>query len=455
VSRPLKILLLEDDPYFRADIATKLSSYGMVRQAGNLEQAQALLEAETFDTALIDLNLQGKDGGLEVIRTCLQRGVAPIVLTGNNDPLMVAKAYELGCKHYFSKLDVQKDLDRQLGFYLRSLLQGEVDSLIASEFITSDPGLTRLLQQLRHQNLNRDQRILLLGPTGVGKTKIAKLIHQMSEGSMKGFVHLNAAEMPDNLAESILFGHKKGAFTGATEDREGFFAKADGGTLFLDEIGSISTSLQKKLLKVLEEKEFTPIGSTTPKKSDFRLIAATCEDIPRLIETKRFRLDLYFRLKGLELHIPALKDRRGDIPGLIDFFARQSARRFAFTPAAMAALSAYDWHGNVRELEQVVKSFANSSLGVVNLGDLPAHVQKNRHPYQAASDEQKVYTRTISSFIQKNGLRKFTQMVEREAFAEIYARTDQNLTKTQLALGISKSAAYRILESLGNAEGRA
>jgi DNA-binding NtrC family response regulator len=457
MQRPLKILILEDDPYFRADIAQKLARYGRVRQAGSLEQASALIAAEPFDAALIDLNLGSGGSGLEVIRECLSRNITPIVLTGNEDPQMIARAYELGGKHYFSKLDVQKDLDRELGFYLRSLAQGELDALISSEFVTKDATLIRMLDQLRHQNLNRDQRILLLGPTGVGKTKIAKLIHQMSEGSMENFVHLNAAEMPENLVESILFGHKKGAFTGATEDRSGFFAKADGGTLFLDEIGSISTGLQKKLLKVLEEKEFTPLGSTVSTKSDFRLIAATCEDIPRLIETKRFRLDLYFRLKGLELQIPALRERRGDIPGLVEHFARQGARRIGFSAAAIEALTAYDWHGNVRELEQMVKGFANSSLGLVNLGDLPAHVQKNRQPYQAvtAADDQKLYTRNVSSFIQKNGLRKFIQTVEREAFSELYARTGKNLTKTQTALGISKSAAYRILDSLEKGKGGA
>jgi two-component system NtrC family response regulator len=398
--------------------------------------------------ALIDLNLQGENGGPELIRAARAAGVTPIVLTGNDDPLMVARAYELGCKHYFSKLDVQKDLDRQLGFYLRSLVQSEFETLLAKEFVTKDPNLLRHLAQLRHQNLNRDQRILILGPTGAGKTKIAKLIHRMSEASMDNFVHLNVAEMPDNLVESILFGHRKGAFTGANEDREGFLAKANGGTLFLDEIGSISLSLQKKLLKVLDEREFTPIGSTVSQKSDFRLVAATCEDMPKLIETKRFRLDLYFRLKGIELVIPPLKDRRADIAGLVAFFSAHGARRISFAPAAMALLESYDWPGNVRELEQLVKSFTASSLGLVTAADLPVHVQRNTPPFAGEESEQKLYTRGMAIFIQRHGLRRFVQNVEKEAFAEIYARTGGNLSRTQTTLGISKSAAYRILHSL-------
>ena len=381
VPNSLKILLVEDDTYFRADLAEKLKPYGSIKQSPNFEDAQRRLEEESFDVALIDLNLHGKNAGLDLVRVAVSRKVIPIMLTGNTDSRMVAQAYELGCKHYFSKLDVQRDVERQLGFYLRSLLLQEMRDLITREYITQDEKLIGMLDQLRHQNLNRDQKILILGPTGVGKTKIAKLIHAMSERSMDNFVHLNLSEYPDTLVESILFGHKKGSFTGATEDREGLLKKADGGTLFLDEIGSISLGLQKKLLKVLEEKEFTPIGSSAPVKSDFRLIAATCEDMPRLIESKKFRLDLYFRLKGVELNLPALRERKGDVRKLIEHFVSRSARQISFSEAALSALEAYDWHGNVRELEQLVKSLTSGSLGRIGMGGRPAYIQANRNPY--------------------------------------------------------------------------
>lgn len=443
----LKILLVEDDSYFRADIAEKLKPYGSVKQSPNHEDAARRLSEETYDLALIDLNLQGKNAGLDLIRIAVAHKITPIMLTSNADPQVVAQAYEMGCKHYFSKLDVQKDLDRQLGSYLRSLLLQGMRDQISREFITQDERLIGMLDQLRHQNLNRDQKILILGPSGVGKTKIAKLIHAMSEPSMDNFIHLNLTEFPDTLVESILFGHKKGSFTGATEDRVGYLQKADGGTLFLDEIGSISLSLQKKLLKVLEEKEFTPVGGNAPIKSDFRLIAATCEDMPKLIETKKFRLDLYFRLKGVELNLPPLSERREDVPGLIDFFVNQSARKIIFSPSALAALKSYDWHGNVRELEQLVRSYTSGSLGMVSLRDLPPHIQNNQNPFQQEND-QKIFTRSVSNYVQKHGLRKFFQVVEQDAFEEIYTKTGGNLTKTQTTLGISKSAAYRILGSI-------
>ena len=443
----LRILLVEDDDYFRADIAHKLAKYGEISAVRDAREAKHLLGTQSFEVAIIDLNLETEYAGLEVIRDAVARKITPIVLTGNDDPRIVARAYELGCQHYLGKLEVQADLDRQLGFYLRSVSSAEISARVEKEFITRDPHLVRILSQLLGQNLNRDQRYLILGPTGVGKTKLAKLIHQLSEPSLETFVHLNIAEVPDTLVESVLFGHRKGAFTGATEDRDGLFKKADGGTLFLDEIGSISVHLQKKLLKALEEKSWTPVGASTPVRSDFRLITATCEDLPKLIETRRFRLDLYFRLKGTELNLPPLRDRRIDIPELIQFFSRRCARRISFSESALDALRAYDWPGNVRELEQLVKSFASSSLGVVQYGDLPVYVQENRSPYRGDS-EARPYNRNISGYIQKHGLRKFIESIERDAFADLYRRNSGNLSRTQQALGISKSAAYRIFAAI-------
>ncbi len=451
MSSLIRILLIEDDVYFRADIASKLKKYGMVRGAGNFEDACDLLRAEKFDVAMIDLGLRGKNSGLELVALAAERGVTPIVLTGNVDPKMIARAYEVGCKHYFSKLDIQDQLDRELGFYLKQLGNRELDEFIAREFITQDPFLVGLIDQLRHQNLNRDQKVLLLGPTGVGKTKIAKLIHRLSEPNYDRFIHQNLAEVPDSLAESLLFGHKKGAFTGATEDRDGLFKKADGGTLFLDEVASISLNLQKKLLKVLEEREFVPLGGTTPIKTEFRLIAATCEDILKLIETKKFRLDLYFRLKGLELSIPSLKQRKGDVPKLVEHFAAQSARKVSFSKSALDCLATYDWHGNVRELEQLVKSLSGGSRGLIKKEDLPVHIQNNENPYDLEAEsaaDKKIYSKSVSQYIQKHGLRKFIDCIEKEAFEEAFKRNAGNLTRTQRELRVSKSAVYRIFEDV-------
>lgn len=446
----LQILFVEDDRYVREDITKKLARYGEVRATGDSETALRLLRDSFFDVGFFDLNLGGTTSGLDILRAATKRGMATVVLTGNSDPLMVARAYELGCQHYFNKGEVQKNFDRQLGYFLRSLSSDSLKQIIATQFVSRDEKLLAILQQLCSQNLNSDQRILLLGPTGVGKTKLAKLIHQLSGGSEESFIHLNLSEVPENLIESTLFGHRRGAFTGASDDHEGFLKKADGGTLFLDEIGSIPLPLQRKLLKVLEEKTYNPLGSTQVLHSDFRLISATCEDMPKLISSNRFRLDLYFRLKGVEVWIPPLSERRNDILPLVEFFAQRSARRVSFSAPALAALQDYDWYGNVRELEQVVLALSNSALGVIKFTDLPLHIQKNENPFATeSSEEPKLFSKSILNFIQRHGLRRFIQSVEREAFKEIFERNAGNLTKTQQILGISKSAAYRIYSESG------
>jgi transcriptional regulator with PAS, ATPase and Fis domain len=374
------------------------------------------------------------------------------MLTGNSDPDIVARAYELGCKHYFSKQDFLLDVDRQVGYFLKSLASGNANEIFAKEFITQDERLLESFELLRGRNLNSEQKILLLGPTGVGKTKIAKIIHRLAGGSAGRFVHVNVAELPDGLAESLLFGHKRGAFTGATEDKVGLLKQADGGTLFLDEIGTISLALQKKLLKALEEKEFTPLGADAPSRSDFRLITATCEDLSDLIETKRFRVDFYFRIKGIELFIPPLSERRGDIPILINHFLSQSARRIGFSKEAMNAMIKYDWFGNVRELEHVLDALIGGPRGMIRVQDLPLHVQRNQNP-EGGRESAKVYTRNIAQFVERHGLRKFIEVIESEAFSEIYLKNGGNLTRTQQSLKISKSATYRILHSIRPAEG--
>ena len=447
MNESLKILILEDDPYIAAELALKLKRYGTIRKAGSLQSALEAMAKEKPDVAFIDLALEGREDGLSVLAEAVRRGVATVMLTGNSEPEMVARAYELGCKHYFSKSDFLRDVDRQVGYFLKALANGGAAELFRREFITQDPHLLEAFESLRGRNLNRDQSILLLGPTGVGKTKIAKLIHRLAEGDGGRFVHTNVAELPDALAESLLFGHKRGAFTGATEDREGLLKQADGGTLFLDEIGTISLALQKKLLKALEEKEFTPLGASASVRSDFRLITATCENLAELIDSKRFRVDFYFRIKGIELFIPPLRERRGDIPLLVDHFLRLGARRIGFSKEAMKALCDYDWFGNVRELEHIVASLVGGSKGMIRIDDIPLHVRRNQNP-EGERESAKVYTRNVAQFVERHGLRKFFEVIETEAFSEIFAKTGGNLTRTQTSLKISKSAAYRILGSL-------
>lgn len=449
----LKILVVEDETTLRIAIARKLEAYGSVRAVSSATAAKEALREQFFDVAFIDLNLNDGENGICVIEAAVSATTCPIVLTGYEDQDKIKAAYSAGCEHYFAKRDFLKDPNLVVGAYLRGLAGNKVVDFLRNEFLTNDQSLQRRLEWLGTQSYAMDQRILILGPTGVGKSKVAKLIHRLANLPDENFVHLNVGEFSENLLESTLFGHKKGAFTGATESSNGLLFQANNGTLFLDEIGAASLSFQRKLLKVLDDQKYTPVGASKPIQIEFRLITATCDDLTELAQRKLFRSDFYFRIRGMELNIPPLRDRRADIPLLMKHFFARSVRKIALSPEAEQTLRAYDWPGNVRELESVVNELSMTNKGLIDVHHLPVHIVQNRNPLQQnrtingieidRSDE-KLYTRTISRYIRKYGLRKFFAEVEKEAFAEILEQNSGNLTKTQKTLGVSKSALYRI-----------
>jgi len=219
--------------------------------------------------------------------------------------------------------------------------------------------------------------VLLTGESGTGKEIVASLVHRFSPREQAGFVPVNCGAIPDQLLESELFGHLKGAFTGASQRRVGRFTIADEGTIFLDEIGEIPQRLQVKLLRVLQERSYEPVGSSMPHKSDFRVVAATNQDLEKLIEEGRFRADLYYRLNVFPVHIPPLRDRRMDVPPLVDHFVRTANADFATevtgtAPEVVAALCANDWPGNVRELQNAVQRMVILRReGEIQPADLP------------------------------------------------------------------------------------
>jgi two-component system response regulator AtoC len=226
-----------------------------------------------------------------------------------------------------------------------------------------------------------DSTVLVTGESGTGKGVIARRIHQQSPRSNAAFIPVNCGALPENLMESELFGHTKGAFTGADKARKGLFLEADRGTIFLDEIGELPLQLQVKLLHVIEEKSIRPVGSEQAKRADVRIVAATNRDLPQMVAEGRFREDLYFRLSVFQIHAPPLRDRRGDIPGLVRFLLESGAKRLlagapvAVDPEVEQLLGAYDWPGNVREMENVVdRALILADDGHVTCADLPAPI---------------------------------------------------------------------------------
>jgi DNA-binding NtrC family response regulator len=239
-----------------------------------------------------------------------------------------------------------------------------------------------------------DATVLLLGQSGTGKELIARAVHYNSRRSQGPFVPINCSALPENLLESELFGHRKGAFTGAVTDKNGLFHEADGGTLFLDEIGTMPAQLQSRLLRVLQEKEVRRVGDTTAVTVNVRIVAATNENLEALVKEGRFREDLYYRLNVVPVHLPSLKDRRDDIPMLVTHFLRdkihsRSGQPFKVTQRAMAALCAHDWPGNVRELENAMeRATVLADLPLLRVRDLPPVVQPRASGDEATEDQQ-------------------------------------------------------------------
>ncbi len=254
---------------------------------------------------------------------------------------------------------------------------------LSRPMVGEDPAMRRILR-IVGKVAPTESSVLVLGESGTGKELIARAIHEMSGRKQKPLVPINCGAIPANLLESELFGHVKGAFTGATANRSGRFEMADGGTIFLDEIGELSLPLQVKLLRVLQERSFEPVGGTRTISVDVRVVAATNKDLEREVAEGRFREDLYYRLNVVEVHLPALRDRRSDVPRLIEFFnerlSKTRGRKVSgFTDETMARLVDYRWPGNVRELENIVERLTVFCDGeMVELEDLPRKILDNR-----------------------------------------------------------------------------
>jgi DNA-binding NtrC family response regulator len=452
VDQKLSILVIEDDRYYRQAVVQELRQYGLVHQAANPSLAFEILQNNKIDIAFIDLNLTGTEklDGLEIIKVCNASGTLAIVLTGHESGEVIGKAYQAGCHHYYAKSDFLENIHKYVGGTIKGLSTDLTEAFFANEYITKNSVLKERIRFLINQAGNSTQsKVLITGPTGVGKTLIAKHLHERSD--VKGpFVAVNLAEFQENLIESALFGHKKGAFTGALADAKGLLEEVNGGTLFLDEIGAVPVSIQRKLLKVLEEKTFTPVGGSEKIKTQFRLISATCEDLSDKIANNEMRPDFYFRIKGIELEIPGLKDRRDDILPLITFFSAKSARKIAFTKEALKALENYDWFGNIRELTDTINELVSTTVGLIDVPVLPEHIRLNQNKLETPQfvDDSTFLNQKMRDYIRVHGLPALIVEIEKEAMAQAQQEFGNKLNEIARKLRISKSVYYRIQEEL-------
>jgi two-component system, NtrC family, nitrogen regulation response regulator NtrX len=437
------ILIVDDERGIREQLGGILRDEGFaVTAVASGEDALAALARELFDLILLDILLPGMDG-IEVLRQTRAAGhrTPVVVISGHAGAELAVRAVREGAADFMEK---PLALERVLVTVRNTLAAARLEQRLAIER-DEEPVLTGVspaIAELRRQILlaaPTDSRVLISGPNGSGKEVVATLLHRHSRRAAAPFVALNCAAIPAELIESELFGHLKGAFTGAVEAKRGKFELADGGTLFLDEIGDMSLLTQAKVLRVLQEARFTRLGGSQEVQVDVRVIAATNKDLEAEIAAGHFRQDLYFRLNVIPLTVPQVAQRREDIPLLVEEFLGQFSRRSGLRPkrvseGAMTVLQAYSWPGNVREIKNVIERL----MIMVTDDEIRAeHVQLQ------PGGERPHWDGELTT------LKEARERFERAYVDQVVQRCHNNMSQAARVLGLERSHFYRKLRALG------
>jgi two-component system response regulator GlrR len=385
-----KLLIVDDDQNLLELVKAKLTASNFqVSVALDGEEALTLAKSSDFDLSIVDLRLADQDGMTLMERLhALDPGMPVIILTGHASVEGAVEAMTRGAYTYLRKpfdphellLQVNRALDNcKLAFEnqrLRGLLKEKYDF---DNIVAKSEKMQRVLEAVS-RIAKTDSTVYIHGDSGTGKELIAKAIHLQSNRNDGPFVAINCAAIPETLLESELFGHEKGAFTGAVRSTKGLFTQANGGTLFLDEIGDMPLSVQVKLLRALEERQFYPVGSEKPVQVDVRIVVATKKDLVEEVRQERFREDLFYRIHVIPIILPPLKDRAEDIPYLVEHLLKKISRQMkkdvsGLTPEAMLKLMQHDWPGNVRELENTLEFAVTMTQQKVVTDDLVLQVK--------------------------------------------------------------------------------
>jgi DNA-binding NtrC family response regulator len=456
------LLIVEDEAALRSVVAERLEERGFdVAQAANGEEALARLAEFAFDIVVTDLRLPGI-GGNKVLEEAIARypEIIVIVVTGFGTVKDAVDAIKRGAADFVTKpfqfdelvhvLDTALEQRRlkSENAYLRSQLERRYrfDEIIGRSRPMRD--LFHLLDTVAATN----STILITGETGTGKELVARAIHHNSPRRSQRFVALNCSAIPETLLEAELFGHVRGAFTGAVGNRPGRFEQAHRGTLLLDEVGTMSSALQMKLLRALQEREFEKVGDSRPTKVDVRVIAATNSDLARMVQEGRFREDLFYRLNVIPVRLPALRDRRDDIPLLVQHFLDHFCRELVpvrpvmtVSQQAMRRLMAYSWPGNVRQLENVLERAVALGNGrpQIELADLPVDVQEAGE--LSAGGEYALPEDGID-------FQEFVSNIERQLILQSLQRTGGNKGRAAQLLNLKRTTLVEKLKRLGEME---
>jgi DNA-binding NtrC family response regulator len=439
-----RILVLDDDPgtcRFMQELLSRTDRE--IETSMEPEQALSRVRAKPFDLVISDLKLNARLDGIDVLRTVRQLtpGTPVIIVTGFGELEKAVEAVREGAFDFVSKpfniSELKGLVERALQKAPAAAPKATVRDNMPPALLGRTPAMTGVYKQIAHA-ASADAPVLIIGESGTGKELVARAIHQHGNRAPRPFVPINCGALTETLLESELFGHIKGSFTGAVADAKGVFQTAHTGTVFLDEVGEMSPALQVKLLRVLQEGEVRPVGSSRAVRTDVRILAATNVDVERAVAEGKFRQDLFSRLGVVIITLPPLRERRDDIPLLIERFLKAAAAKTGkpveLTAAAVEALSSYHWPGNVRELENMIERLVVFSRGSrIDAGDLPATVSP-----RAPVLEKRLFDDLPT-----------LEEIERRYLLHVLEQVGHNRTRAAEVMGIDRRTLYRMAERFG------
>lgn len=441
------VLVIDDEEQILWLLEEALSDSFQVLTAKNSREAEKHLDNNKIDVCIIDLFLENETG-FDLINSWKDKyDTKFIVITAQDTSSNVIESMQIGAIDFISKPFVLDEVKNKIAEAISThksqteMTKTEYDYQSKSKKMIE---IYKLIGKVATSNIN----ILITGETGTGKEVIARLIHKKSNRANKPFLALNMGAIPADLIESELFGHTKGAFTGATTDKPGKFEEANGGTIFLDEISEMDLNLQVKLLRVLQEKEIYRLGSNKPIKLDVRVIAATNKDLEQFIREGKFRKDLYYRLNVVNLELPPLRERKEDIPILIEHFLDKykyiKNKTLTITQEAMDKLVSYNWPGNIRELENIIQYLIVQSTGEsIELKDLPVKIIKGHHNGNSIKKELfNLAEKLLNCHNESNDLSIFDEylrIVETPLIQAALEKTNNNKSAAAKILGINRN----------------
>ncbi|MBP9664881.1 MAG: sigma-54-dependent Fis family transcriptional regulator [Pyrinomonadaceae bacterium] len=445
-----RVLIVDDEPGIRDALRGVLADEGLeVETAVTGEECLDLAARSSYACVLLDIWLGDGIDGLETLHRLKDDGcdAAVVMISGHGNIETAVKSTKLGA---FDFIEKPLSLERTVVTVKNAIRQRQLE--LTNEQLRSDlaeqyvmVGESVAMRALRKQIIvvaPTDGRVLISGESGTGKELVARAIHAQSKRAGSPFVEINSAAIPEELVESELFGHARGAFSGATRAKKGKFEVANGATLFLDEIGDMSARVQAKMLRVLEEQRFEPVGSNTPVSVDVRVISATNKPLDGLIENGNFRPDLFYRLNVIPFQVPPLRERTEDIPALVEHFNRRFSADYGrkakeFAADALDVFAAHAWPGNVRELKNTVERIVIMSQKVrIDAGDLP--------PIDAVPNGEN----TFAGF-RFPSFKDATDAYQREFIRHKLAEHDGNVSKAAESMGVDRSHLYRRMRNLG------